>query len=92
MIKKELIENMAKDAKISQAVARAALNSFMTNVTKTMKKKEGRVTLVRFGTFSRARWKARKGRNPLTGEQIKIKARNAVRFKASKKLKDSINI
>jgi len=90
MIKAELVKNMAKDAKISQAAARVALNSFIDGITKTMKKKEGRVTLVGFGSFSKVRWKARKGRNPLTGEPIKIKARNAIRFKAGKKLKDAV--
>ena len=88
--KKELIENMAKDAGISKAAAGAALDSFMTNVTKALKKKDGKVTLVGFGTFAKVRRKARKGRNPQTGEPIKIKARNAVTFKAGKKLKDAV--
>jgi len=48
------------------------------------------VTLVGFGTFSKVRRKARKGRNPQTGETIKIKASNAVKFKAGKKLKDAV--
>jgi DNA-binding protein HU-beta len=48
------------------------------------------VTLVGFGTFQKSRRKARKGRNPQTGEQIKIKAHNVVKFTASKKLKDVI--
>jgi DNA-binding protein HU-beta len=90
MTKAELIENMAKDAKISKAAAGAALNSFVTNVTKALKKKDGKVTLVGFGTFSKVRRKARKGRNPQTGAVIKIKARNAVKFKAGKKLKDAV--
>ena len=90
MTKSELIEVMAKDAKISKVAAGAALESFMTNVTKELKKKDGKVTLVGFGTFAKSRRKARKGRNPQTGEPIKIKARNAVTFKAGKKLKDAI--
>jgi DNA-binding protein HU-beta len=90
MTKAELIENMAKDAKISKAAAGAALDSFTTNVTKALKQKDGKVTLVGFGTFSKVRRKARKGRNPQTGESIKIKARNAITFKAGKKLKDAI--
>jgi len=90
MTKAELIENMAKDAEISKAAAGAALNSFITNVTKALKKKDGKVTLIGFGTFAKARRKARKGRNPQTGEPIKIKARNAVTFKAGKKLKDAV--
>ncbi|HSQ86020.1 MAG TPA: HU family DNA-binding protein [Desulfobacterales bacterium] len=90
MTKAELIEQMAKDAKISKAAAGAALDSFIGGVTKALKKKDGKVTLVGFGTFAKVRRKARKGRNPQTGEAIKIKARNAVTFKAGKKLKDAI--
>jgi len=59
-------------------------------VTKALKKKDGKVTLVGFGTFSKAHRKARKGRNPQTGEPIKIKASNTVKFKPGKALKDSI--
>jgi len=90
MTKAELIDQMAKDAGISKAAAGAALDSFMTNVTKALKKKDGKVTLVGFGTFAKVHRKARKGRNPQTGEPIKIKARNAVTFKAGKKLKDAV--
>ena len=90
MTKAELIEVMAADAKISKAAAGVALESFMANVTKALKKKDGKVTLVGFGTFAKVRRKARKGRNPQTGEPLKIKARNAVTFKAGKKLKDAI--
>lgn len=90
MTKAELVEKMAADAKISKAAAGNALDSFITSVTKTLKKKDGKVTLVGFGTFSKARRKARKGRNPQTGEPIKIKASNVVKFKAGKKLKESI--
>jgi DNA-binding protein HU-beta len=90
MTKAELIEQMAKDAGISKAAAGATLDSFMANVTKALKKKDGKVTLVGFGTFAKVRRKARKGRNPQTGEHLKIKARNAVTFKAGKKLKDAV--
>ena len=90
MTKAELVEKMANDANISKAAAGVALNSFMANVTKALKKKEGKVTLVGFGTFSKSRRKARKGRNPQTGEPIKIKASNVVKFQAGKKLKDAI--
>jgi DNA-binding protein HU-beta len=81
---------MAKDAGISKAAANKALNSFTTNVTQALKKKNGKVTLIGFGTFSKVRRKARKGMNPATGEKIKIKARNAVKFKAGKALKDAV--
>jgi DNA-binding protein HU-beta len=90
MTKAELIEKMANEAKISKVAAGKALDSFMANVTGELKKKDGKITLVGFGTFEKARRKARKGRNPQTGEAIKIKASNYVKFKPGKKLKDSI--
>ncbi len=90
MTKAELVGQMAKEAKISKVAAGAALESFLANVTKALKKKDGKVTLVGFGTFSKIRRKARKGRNPQTGKPLKIKARNVVKFKAGKKLKDAI--
>jgi len=90
MTKAELVDEMAKDAGISKVAAAEALNSMMTNITKALKKKDGKVTLVGFGTFSKVKRKARKGRNPQTGAEIKIKASNVVKFKAGKKLKDAI--
>ena len=90
MTKAELVEIMAKDANITKVAAAAALESFVASVTKALKKKDGKVTLVGFGTFQKTRRKARKGRNPQTGEVIKIKAKNVVKFKAGKKLKDEI--
>lgn len=90
MTKAELVEKMAKDAGISKVAAAAALDSFMEGITKALKKKDGKVTLVGFGTFLKTRRKARKGRNPQTGEEIKIKAANVVKFKAGKKLKAAV--
>ncbi len=90
MTKAELVENAAQEANISKVAAAAALGSFMDSVTRTLKKKDGKVTLVGFGTFSKVRRKARKGRNPQTGEPIKIKACNVVKFKPGKKLKDAV--
>jgi len=90
MTKAELVEKMATDAGISKVAAAAALNSFVEGVGKALKKKEGKVTLVGFGTFSKVRRKARKGRNPQTGEPIKIKATSVVKFRPGKRLKDSI--
>ena len=87
MTKAELVEKMAKDAKISKIAATKALDSFVDGVTKALKKKDGKVTLVGFGTFSKVKRKARKGRNPQTGAEINIKATNVVKFKAGKKLK-----
>ncbi len=90
MTKAELAEQMATDAGISKAAANKALDSFQDSVTKALKKKDGKITLVGFGTFAKVRRKARNGVNPATGEKIKIKARNAVKFKAGKALKDAI--
>jgi DNA-binding protein HU-beta len=81
---------MAKDAKISKAAAGKALDSFVDGVKKALKAKDGKVTLVGFGTFSKVRRKAREGRNPQTGAKIKIKARNAVTFKPGKALKGAV--
>jgi DNA-binding protein HU-beta len=90
MTKAELIDQMAKDAGITKTEAGVALNSFIDNVTKALKKKDGKVALVGFGTFSKSHRKAREGRNPQTGESIKIKAHNVVKFKAGKNLKDAV--
>ena len=90
MTKAELVDKMSKEAGISKVAAAAALESFTENVTKALKKKDGKVTLVGFGTFQKTRRKARKGRNPQTGEAIKIKATNVVKFKPGKKLKESV--
>lgn len=90
MTKAELIEQMAKDAGISKAAAGEALNSFIDGITTALKKKDGKVALVGFGTFQKVNRKARKGRNPQTGEPIKIKASKSVKFKPGKKLKDAV--
>ena len=90
MTKAELVEKMAKDAGITKLQAAAALDSFTSNVTKALKKKDGKVTLVGFGTFMKVRRKARKGRNPATGEEIKIKAKTVVKFRLAKACKDAI--
>ena len=89
MTKAQLIEGMASDAKISKAAAGKALDSLIHQITKALKKGE-RVTLVGFGTFSVTRRKARKGRNPQTGEEIRIKARKVPRFTPGKTLRDKI--
>jgi DNA-binding protein HU-beta len=90
MTKAELVQQMAKDAGISKAAAGKALDTFVDGVSKALKKKDGKITLTGFGTFSKVHRKARKGRNPATGEEIKIKARNAVKFKPGKALKDAV--
>ena len=90
MTKAELIEKMANDASISKVAAGAALGSFVDAVEKSLKKRNGKLTLVGFGTFKKVYRKTRKGRNPQTGEQIKIKGRNVVTFKAGKTLRDKL--
>jgi DNA-binding protein HU-beta len=90
MTKADLIEAMAKDAGITKVAASAALDSFVDGIVKALKKKDGKITLVGFGTFSKGRRKARKGRNPQTGAEIKIKASTVVKFKAGKKLKAAV--
>jgi DNA-binding protein HU-beta len=90
MTKVEIIEQMAKDVGITKTAATAALQSLVDSISNTLKKKDGKVTLTGFGTFAKSRRKARNGRNPRTGEAIKIKAHNVVTFKAGKKLKAAI--
>ena len=90
MNKAELIETMAKDANVTKAAAGRALESFIDGVTTGLKKRNSKVTLVGFGTFSNVYRKTRKGRNPQTGEVIKIKGKNVVKFTTGKKLQDAI--
>ena len=87
MTKADLIEKMANDAGISKVAAKAALESFIDGITTGLKKKNSKVTLVGFGTFRKVYRKTRMGRNPQTGEKIKIKGRNTVTFKPGKNLK-----
>lgn len=90
MTREEIISQISKDAKTTKVAARAALDSFLGCVTKTLKK-GGRVSLVGFGTFSVSKRNARTGRNPRTGEAIQIKARKVAKFKAGKALSGSVN-
>jgi DNA-binding protein HU-beta len=85
MTKAELISKIAEDCEVTKATASTALESFLEAVTKTLKSGD-KLTLVGFGTFSVSKRAARKGRNPFTGEEIKIKAKKVAKFKASKEL------
>lgn len=89
MTKAELIGKMAAGAKISKAAAGKALDAFVDGVKASLKKEE-RVTLVGFGTFSVSKRKARKGRNPRTGKEIKIPARKVPKFTPGKAFKDAV--
>ena len=90
MNKTELVEAIAKQAGLSKTAAAAAVGAFTDVVTKELKKGE-KVTLIGFGTFEVSKRAARTGKNPQTGEQIKIKACKAPKFKAGKALKDAVN-
>ncbi len=87
MNKGELIVKVAKDLDTSKAAAEKAVNSVLNNIKKNTKKG---VQLIGFGSFTVSKRKARTGRNPQTGEKIKIKASRVVRFKAGKAYKDAI--
>jgi DNA-binding protein HU-beta len=89
MTKAELVARIAKDAKISKRAAEVAVDSFTGAVRDSLKKGK-RVGLVGFGTFSVGRRAARNGRNPQTGEAIKIKAMRIPKFKAGKALKAAV--
>lgn len=90
MNKAELIEAMAASADLSKADAKKALDAFIDTTTGALKKGD-RVALVGFGSFSVSKRSARTGRNPQTGKEIKIAAKNVVKFKAGADLGDSVN-
>lgn len=89
MNKTELIDAMAADAGITKAAAKKALESFLGNVQKSLKK-GGRVSLVGFGSWSVSKRAAREGRNPQTGKTIKIAAKKVVKFKAGADLAKAV--
>jgi DNA-binding protein HU-beta len=89
MTKAELIAAMAKEAKVPKVSAEKALNAFTGFVTKALKKGD-KLTLTGFGTFSVAKRRARAGRNPQTGREIKIPATKVARFKAGNMLKSAV--
>ena len=88
MNKEDLINEVAK-AMNTKKEAQIAVDQVFSTITKALKKKDT-VTLVGFGTFKVNRRKARKGRNPQTGEEIKIKAKNVPKFVPGKGLKDAV--
>ncbi|WP_198951453.1 HU family DNA-binding protein [Pigmentiphaga sp. NML080357] len=90
MNKTELIDHIAKQADISKAAAGRSLDA-LVGAVKTTLKKGGTVTLVGFGTFAVTARAARTGRNPRTGEAIKIKKAKVPKFRPGKALKDAIN-
>lgn len=90
MNKMELIDHVAESADLSKAAATRAIDAVIGGITTTLKK-SGTVTLVGFGTFSVGKRAARTGRNPRTGDEIKIKAAKVPKFRAGKALKDAVN-
>ena len=90
MNKTELVAAMAEQAGISKKDAEAALKAF-TDVVASELKANGKVQLVGFGTFEVSERAAREGRNPQTGETMKIAAAKAPKFKPGKALKDEVN-
>ncbi len=88
MTKKDLLDQIAKETG-SKKSAEGALNCLLGQIQKSLKK-EGVFQLVGFGSFKTVKRAARKGRNPRTGEAIKIKASKTVRFSPSKTLKASL--
>lgn len=90
MNKAELIDQIANEAGISRSQANAAMDAFTSAVSGALRGGD-RVTLVGFGTFSVSERAARNGRNPQTGETIKIKARRVPKFKAGKEFADGLS-
>jgi DNA-binding protein HU-beta len=90
MNKGDLINKIAEDAGITKGQAEDALGAVIDGITSALKSDDS-VTLVGFGTFSVSKRDARSGRNPQTGETIKIAAKNVAKFKPGKKLADAIN-
>lgn len=90
MNKEELVQEVAKKAKVTQKEAAEIINAFMDTVQKAVAKNK-KVTLVGFGTFEARKRAARTGRNPQTGKAINIPAKTAPVFSAGKKFKDVVN-
>ncbi|MBC7780438.1 MAG: HU family DNA-binding protein [Proteobacteria bacterium] len=90
MNKQELIDAIAESADLSKASAGRALDATLDSIRISMKKGDS-ISLVGFGTFYIGKRAARVGRNPRTGDAIKIKAAKVPKFRAGKALKDAIN-
>ncbi|QGY41154.1 DNA-binding protein [Pseudodesulfovibrio cashew] len=89
MTKADLVDKIAEKAKLTKTGAEKALNAFLEAVEDTLVK-EGKLTLTGFGTFAVDERKARVGRNPRTGAEIKIPATKVVKFRPGKILKDAV--
>lgn len=89
MNKGELVSKIAEDAGLTKAQAGAALDAVVDGVASTLASGD-KLTLVGFGTFSVSKRAARKGRNPQTGKEINIPAKNVVKFKPGKDLSERV--
>ena len=89
MNKEELVEQIAKSAKVSKKAAADVLSATIETIEKTVSKGQ-KVTLVGFGTFEPRKRAARTGRNPQTGKAIKIAAKTVPAFSAGKKFKEIV--
>ena len=90
MNKQEIVDRVAGDVDMAKAQVLRVLEGILEEITKSLKK-GGEVRLMGFGSFSVTRRKATRGRNPKTGEEIKIPASNRPKFKAGKALKEAVN-
>ncbi len=90
MNKAELIEAIAKETELSKAAAARALNAVLDTIVKTVAKKQD-VQLIGFGTFKAAKRAARTGKNPRTGEKLKIAAATVPKFTAGAGFKTAVN-
>lgn len=90
MNKTELIDAIVRESGVTKKDSEAVLNAFINTVTKTLKKGD-KIQLVGFGTFEVSKRAARTGRNPQTGNEIKIAASKSPKFKPGKALKDAVN-
>jgi DNA-binding protein HU-beta len=89
MNKTQLVDLIAKQTTLTKTSVEEVLNASIDVIKKSVKKGED-VTLVGFGTFTKSKRKARAGRNPQTGKEIKIPAMTVPRFRAGKEFKDSL--
>ncbi len=90
MKKVELVEAVVKETGLTKADSTRAIDATFAAITEALVKGD-KVPLVGFGTFATSKRAAREGRNPRTGDTVKIAARNAVTFKAGSALKDAVN-
>ena len=90
MKKVELVEAIAEKAGLTKSDATKALDATLATITEALANGD-KIPLVGFGTFAVSKRSAREGRNPRTGETVKVAARNAVTFKAGSALKDAVN-